>query len=64
MALQVEGVVNGGMGGEKALSGSWRLEPLKFSLSSPDWLVRILRPIVLSQPLLMARAQTDVAECR
>jgi hypothetical protein len=39
MALQVEGVVDSGMGGEKALSGSLRLEPLKFSLSSPDWQV-------------------------
>jgi hypothetical protein len=59
MALQVEGVVDGGMGGEKALSGSWRLEALKLSFSPPDWQVRVLRPIILPQPLLMLRSGQD-----
>src|ERR1700730_10347265 len=35
MALKVEGVVNGGMHAEEALSGSSRFEPLHLALSSP-----------------------------
>lgn len=57
MASQVEGIVDGGMGGKEALSGSRRLEPLKFSHPSSDRLIRIFGPIVLPQPLLMPRTQ-------
>jgi hypothetical protein len=34
MALEVEGVVDGGVHAEKALSGTSRLEPLHFMLPS------------------------------
>jgi hypothetical protein len=34
MALEVEGVVNGGVHAEKPLGGASRLEPLHFVLSS------------------------------
>jgi hypothetical protein len=34
MALEVEGVVDGGMHAEKALCGACRLEPLHFALAS------------------------------
>src|SRR5271166_3023670 len=44
MALKVEGVVNGGMHAEEALSGSSRFEPLHLALSSPYRLMRVLRP--------------------
>jgi hypothetical protein len=39
VALDIVGVVNGGMSGEEALSRSRRLEPLHLPLSSPDRLV-------------------------
>jgi hypothetical protein len=48
MALDIEGVVDGGVGGEKSLRGSLRFEPLHFSLSLPERQMRILRPVVLS----------------
>ena len=53
MALEVEGVVNRTVHAEKALGGSSRLEPLQLAPASSDCLMRILRPIVLSKPLLM-----------
>jgi hypothetical protein len=45
MALTVEGVMNGGMHAEEALSGSSRFEPLHLALSSPYRLMRVLRTI-------------------
>jgi hypothetical protein len=53
VALEVEGVVNRTVHAEKALRRSSRLEPLQLALASSDCLMRILRPIVLSKPLLM-----------
>ena len=50
MALQVEGVVDGGMNGQESLGGARRLEPL-------------LLPFALSDRL-MPRAQADVSESR
>ena len=48
MALEVEGVVNGGVHAEKTMDGTSRLEPLHFALASSHRLMRVLRPIVLS----------------
>jgi len=42
MALQVEGVVDGGVQAEKSLRGSGRLEPLHLALSSSHSLMRVL----------------------
>jgi hypothetical protein len=42
MALQVEGVVDGGMQAEKSLRGAGRLEPLHLALSSSHSLMRVL----------------------
>ena len=57
MALEVEGVVDGGVHAEKALCGARRLEPLHFALASLHRLMRVLRPIVLSEPVLVGTAQ-------
>jgi hypothetical protein len=58
MALKVEGVVNGGMHAEEALSGSSRFEPLHLALSSPYRLMRVFRPIVAANPLFVRTAQS------
>jgi hypothetical protein len=42
----VEGVVSGGVDGEKALGRARRFEPLLLSLPSPDRLMRVLSPVV------------------
>jgi len=47
VALQVEGVVDGGVHAEKALCGSSRLEPLQLAFASSHRLMRVLRSIVL-----------------
>ena len=57
MALEIEGVVDGRMHAEKALCGARRLEPLHFALASSHRLMRVLRSIVLSEPLLVEAAQ-------
>ena len=49
MALDVEGVVDRGVGGEEFLGGSLGFEPLLLSLSSSDRQVGILDPVVLAQ---------------
>jgi hypothetical protein len=64
MALEVEDVIDGGMGGQESMSGARRFEPLELPFAAPDQQMRILCPIVLSQPLLVPRAQADVAEGR
>src|SRR5215471_1543347 len=50
MALEVEGVVDGGVA-EESLCGARRLERLHFALASSHRLMRVLRPIVLSESL-------------
>ena len=50
MALDIEGIVDSGVGGEKPLGGTPRLKPLLFSLTAPDRRMRILGTIVFSQP--------------
>jgi hypothetical protein len=64
VALKVEGVVNRTVHAEKALGGSSRPEPLQLALASSDCLMRILRPIILSKPLLMPAGQSQTSEHR
>ena len=64
MALKVERVMDGGVDIQKALSRRGRLEPLHLALSSPHRLVRVLRPIVFSKPLLMAERHSELPESR
>ena len=47
MALDVEGVVDCGAGGEELLSGGLGFEPLLLSLSSLDQQMGVLDPVVL-----------------
>jgi hypothetical protein len=58
MALKVEGVVNGGVHAEEALSGSSRFEPLHLALSSPYRLMRVLCAIVAPKPLFVRIVQS------
>jgi hypothetical protein len=48
MSLEVEGVVDGGVSGEKSLRGTRILEADQRSFSSSNRLMRILRPIARS----------------
>ena len=59
MTLQVEGVVNRSVHAEEALGRSRRLEPLQLALASADSLMRILRPVIFSEPLLVRTGQTE-----
>ena len=63
MALDVESVVNGGVGREKPLRGSSRFETLHSSFPLSDWQVRILGPVVLPATKIMmpGEAQIDIA---
>lgn len=62
MALEVEGVLDGGVHAEKTLGGTSRLKPLHFALSSSYRLMRVFSSIVLPQPLLMRAAQSQMPE--
>jgi hypothetical protein len=53
MALEVEGVVDGGVDAEKPLCGAGRFEALHFPLPPSHDLVRVLGTIVHPQPLLV-----------
>jgi len=53
MALEVEGVVDGGMGREEFLRGAGALEPLHLAFPPPRRLMRILGSVVLPSPALM-----------
>jgi hypothetical protein len=55
VALGVEDVIDGGMGGQESLGGARRFEPLQLPFASPDRQMRILCPIVFSQSLLVPR---------
>ncbi len=50
MSLDVEGVVDGGVGGEESLGGRLALEELHLQFASSDRQVGILDPIVLPKP--------------
>ena len=62
VALQIEGIVDGGVHTDEALGGSSRLEPLQLALASSDCLMRILRPIIFPKPLLMPTGQSKTPE--
>ena len=62
MALEVEGVVDGGVYAEKTLGGANRLEPLHLALSPPHRLMRVFGSIVLPHPLLMRAGQSQTPE--
>jgi hypothetical protein len=55
MALDNEGVVNGGVDADEALGGAGRLEALQLPFSPPHRQVRNLSPVVLAQVSLMPR---------
>ena len=62
--LKIEGVVDGGVGGEKPLGRGPGLELLPLSLSPPDRQVRVLRPIIFRHPARsMAIHQAQIAGC-
>src|ERR1700719_4896182 len=62
MALKVEGIVDGGMNAQKALRRCRRFEALHLALAPSHYLVRILRPIVFSQALLMVAGKPEMPE--
>src|SRR6516162_10271143 len=64
MALEVEGVVDGSVHAQKALSGSGRFEALQLALASSHHLMRVLRPMVHSQPLFVRAGQPQSPERR
>src|ERR1700730_16000944 len=63
MALDVEGVIGGCVGGEKSLRGSHALEPLHLPLPSSGWLMRILRSIVAPSATLVAFCDSQMTGC-
>src|ERR1700730_6510412 len=63
MALDVEGVIGGCVGGEKSLRGSHALEPLHLPLPSSGWLMRILRSIVAPSATLVAFCDSQMIGC-
>ena len=62
MALEVEGVVDGGVDAEKPSCGAVRFEALHFPLPPLHDLVRDLGTIVHPRPLLMTAGQTELPE--
>jgi hypothetical protein len=62
MALQVEGVVDGGVDAQKPLCEANRFEALHFLLPPSHDLVRVLGAIVRAQPLLMPAGQAELPE--
>jgi hypothetical protein len=66
MTLDIEGVVNSGVGGGKPLDRTLRFEPLLFSFSAPNRQMRILGSIVVTETtgLMMAICTTKVVEYR
>src|SRR3984893_15645879 len=63
MALDVEGVIGGCVGGEKSLRGSHALDPLHLPLPSSGWLMRILRSIVAPSATLVAFCDSKMTGC-
>jgi len=57
MALDVEGIVNGGVNGQESLGRSRRFESLHLAFASSRRLMRILSPIVPPKALLVASRQ-------
>ncbi len=63
MALDVEGILDGGMRGEKSLRRSGALEALHLAFSSPRRLMRILRPVVAPSTSFMASCEPESMGC-
>jgi hypothetical protein len=61
MALEVENVVSGGVGGEEFLRRARALEALHLALPPSGRLMRILGSIVLPSPALMQVADAKIA---
>jgi hypothetical protein len=59
MALDVEGVLDGGVNGQEPLGCSQLLEALHLAHTSSSRLMRILGAIALAQALLMVSRQSD-----
>jgi hypothetical protein len=64
MTLNVEGVVDGGVNGQKSLSRSSGFEPLHAPLPLPDRKMRVLGSIVLSEAFGVLGRHTDLMQCR
>jgi hypothetical protein len=62
MTLDVKGVVDRGVRGEKFLRRTRTLEPLHLALPPPRRLMRILRSIVLPSPALMPALDPKVSD--
>ena len=63
MALDVEGVVDRGVGGEELLGGGLGFETLLLPLLSSDWQAGVLDPIVFPKPAGAVNvAQTQLPE--
>ena len=61
VALEVEGIVDRGMGGDETLSLALGLEPLHLPFASSDREMRVLRPVVVAQsPWIVA---IEAAQC-
>ena len=62
MAPEVEGIMDGGMNAQKASRRCRRFEALHLALAPAHDLMRILRPIVFSQALLMVAGKPEMLE--
>jgi hypothetical protein len=63
MALEIEGVVDGGVHAEKPLGGARRLEPLHLALSpSHRLLMRVFGAVVFPRPLVVWAGQSKTPE--
>ena len=61
VGLEIEDVVDGGVGGEESLGGSSGLEFLLLSLPSPDRQMGVFRAIILAHPARsVALGQTQI----
>ncbi len=61
MALDVEGIVYGGLDVQKSLDRAWGFESLLFALSPSDRLVRALRAIVRTLVIDVLSRQAEVS---
>ena len=64
MALQVEGIVDGGVHAQEPLCRCGRFEALHLALAPSHYLMRILGPIVLPQALLMVAGKLKMPDGR
>jgi hypothetical protein len=62
MALDVESVVNGSVGGKKSLRRAGTLEALHLALPPSGRLMRIFGPIVLPSAALMQVLDAEIAD--